>query len=252
MKQIKNYSVKMLSFALILLLILLSSPVCAAETIVKPATYPDKPQDVVKAFIEAGLKSTMPAIEMRLCFEEILKAQHKYFPDKTDESSNRKTRVLDLSEPWGQCLNKYHIVKNYEINEVKVIGRKAAIKVTYKRLGWIWFTPKYLKKCKDQNNKTTDATVDILAPMNSEKKDKDDCKFLHITKDTNTVLYHLAKPGRFWRITDCCEPHVSVESAIKIMECEITEIPGISKEYPSEEQKKSIRKNMEDLKNMTK
>jgi hypothetical protein len=253
MNQVKSYSVKILSCALIFLVMLLGSPICAVETIGEPTAYPDKPQNVVKAFIEAGLRSNKSTEEMRLC-DEVLEAQNRYFPDHNDEKQNLKTRVLNLGEPWGHCLNKYHIVTGYEIKAAKVSGNKAAIEVTYKRLGWIWFSPQYLKECNDQHNKITDATGNKLVPMNSarKKKDKGECKFLHITEDTNKVLYHLAKPGRFWRITDCCEPHVSVESAIKILECQITERKSVSKTYPSEEQKRMIRRDIEDLKNVTK
>jgi len=245
MIKMHNYSVKILSCALIFSVILFGSPICATETIIEASVYPHKPQDVVKAFIEAGLKSTIITKEMRLC-DEVLNAQYKYFPDEMDRKIDIKTRVL--SGPWGHCLNKYHIVTGYEIKEGRVFGNKAAIKVTYNRLGWIWFTPTHLKKCKDRHEIITGTTINTLAPTSIEKMEKDDCKFVRITKDTSTVIYHLAKPGRFWRIIDCCEPHVSVESAIKILECEITEIKGISKQYPSEEQKAVIRTSIEEFK----
>ena len=74
-----------------------------------------------------------------------------------------------------------------------------------------------------------------------------DSYHLQITNDTQEVTYSLAKPGKFWRISDLCEPYISVSSAIKLLECEMRERPEVSGAKPSEKQKLGIKQDIKIL-----
>ena len=146
---------------LFLMFFILYSSLCIVPNIYaatlneKQSSYPDTPEKVVKAFIEAGLKSTITVSEMGLC-NEILRAQEKYFPNEKDVKEISKTHVIDPNTFWGPLLDKYHVVTGFEIKEVKQTKNKASIKVVYNRLGWIWNTPKYIKKCYTASLKESD------------------------------------------------------------------------------------------------
>ncbi len=218
------------------------------------AAYPATPEGVVEAFVRAGLRDVLISVEeMRLC-DEILQGQSKYFPDKEDEKINRKTRVMDASEPWGHSLDKFHIAAGYEIKEVRKGKNKASVKVLYKRLGWIWHMPMHIKECrsrtaKDKHEKET--LLETAIKLNYKKKgwvwDKEGCQFLHITNDTLEVTYDLAKPGMVWRIIYSYEPNISVNSAIKVLKCLIIEKPKVVRTYPSEKQEIEIKEAIETL-----
>jgi hypothetical protein len=250
--------------SLFLIFFILYSSLCvipnvyAATLEEKQSSYPGTPEKVVTAFIEAGLKSTITVSEMGLC-NEIIKGQRKYFPDEKDVKVFSKTHLIDLSEPWGPFGGKYHVVTGFKIKEIKKRKSKATIKVMYKRLGWIWDAPMFIKKCFTVSIKESES-IDASNPVphneqekiDNDKKiwiwDKNECRFLFITNDTHEVTYHLAKPGQLWRITDGYEPHVSIDSAIKALKCMITERPLVSTLYPSANQQIEIKKDIEILK----
>ena len=68
--------------------------------------------------------------------------------------------------------------------------------------------------------------------------DKEECRFLRITNDTVEGTYDLSKPGRFWRIMPGYESYMSINSAIKVLECKI------SKFIPSKEQITGIKEDI--------
>jgi hypothetical protein len=84
-------------------------------------------------------------------------------------------------------------------------------------------------------------TAKKTADMKKDKVwDTEKCKFLHITNDTQEVIYHLAKPKEFWRIVSLNELYVSVNAKIKgLYRLEKSDHPKSTK--PSEKQKKEIR-----------
>ncbi|MDP2861329.1 MAG: hypothetical protein Q8N95_00890 [Desulfobacterales bacterium] len=201
-KIIKN--IRLLSFALVLLFLLLLSlqltviqiSTAYAKTLQKSSeAYPDTPERVVIAFIETGFSS------------EANEELNKYFPNNDDIKSIRKTRIIDLSKEWGYASDRTHIATGYEIKEVKKDNNKASVIITYKRLGWKWQRPIDIKECRESRF----------------TKDKEGCKILHITNDIQEVTYRLAKPGKFWRIINVYEPRVSVDIAIK----ELNRLKGI-------------------------
>jgi len=203
----------------------------------------------VEAFVKAGLDN------------EWDKSQNKYLPDDEDLKFNRKTRAIDLSKyqhvGWGIFLGKYHITIGYEIKETKMGKNKATVKVRYKRLGWIWDTPVHIKECRSlqttKDKQEADNLLEAAKKLAYKQKgwvwDAKGCQFLHITNDTDEVTYHLAKPGKFWRVTDPYEPHISVSSGIRQLE-EIKRYDTPKrKTNPSEKQKIEIEKAIKILEN---
>lgn len=252
LKEIIKNNIRLLSFALVLLFLLLLSlqltviqiSTAYAETLQKSSeAYPDTPEGVVIAFIETGFSS------------EANEELNKYFPNNDDIKSIRKNRIIDLSKEWGYASDRTHIAIGYEIKEVKKDNNKASVIITYKRLGWKWQRPIDIKECRESRftkdkAKEIDAEYHILEKTTKivrKKKgwlwDKEGCKFLHITNDIQEVTYHLAKPGKFWRIINVYEPRVSVDIAIK----ELNRLKGIDWTNddprgpgPSEKQKTEI------------
>lgn len=249
------YNNILITFILLCLFIIPLS--CIATQDKKHDTYGGTPSEVVKAFIDEGLKVEISDDEMRLCME-FLRSQYKYLPDDEDIRLNEISHVLDLGEPWGPCLNKYHIVTGFEIKEENVDKNKAEVKVIYKRLGWIWNKPQYLKNCYSLDTKTNVFENSVHMSSNNRNKiadkkkalllDNNVCRFLYITNDTHEIIYHLVRPGNRWRISDCYEPHISINSAIKFLECTIKRNSSVSRTYPSAKQTIEIKKNIEQLK----
>lgn len=222
------------------------------------SSYPSTPEGVVEAFVKAALGDVSITNEkMRLC-DEILRVQYKYLPNREDEEANHKAHVIDLGEPWGPLLDKYHGTLGFEINDVKKNKNRATVKVLYRRLGWIWIYPLNNKECRSLSTKdehepklpgSLDVTIEIPNKQKGSVRDNGGCRFLHITHDSQEVSYDLAKPGKFWRIISSYEPHISVSSAIKLLECTVRKVPGVVRSYPSKEQELEIRKDISLLEN---
>lgn len=188
---------------------------------------------------------------------------NKYFPNDEDIKANRKTRVIDLSKEWGYASPPTHIVTGYEIKEVKKSKNKSTVKVLYKRLGWTWQTPIFVSECRalrtmKDKDKETDTGFRILetakktvATKKGQAWDKEDCKFLHITNDTQEVTYHLAKAGKFWKIISLNELYVSLSSEIKGL-YRLKESDNPRGTSPSEKQKTEIREAIKTLENYLK
>ncbi len=220
--------------------------------------YPSAPEGVVEAFAEAALGDVSITNEkMRLC-DEILRVQYKYLPNREDEEANRKAHVIDLAEPWGPLLDRYHIPRGFEITEVKKRKNRATVKVLYRRLGWIWVYPLYVEACrsgstKDKHGPNTPGSLDVAIKipikLKGSVRENEGCRFLHVTNDSQVVSYDLAKPGRFWRIISGYEPHISVSSAIKLLECTVRKVPGVVRSYPSRYQEIEITKDISLLEN---
>jgi len=190
----------------------------AQPTQKEETAYPATPEGVVEVFVKTYLDADdYPDLNVT----------NKYFPNADDIKSIRKTRIIDLGKEWGEASICTHIATGYEIKDVKKSNNKAAVKVLYKRLGWTWNHHSYISECRDSHTtkdieKETDVGYRILETVKKtahKKKgcvwDKEDCKYFHITDDTQEVIYHLAKPDKFWRIVSTYEPYVSVSSKIK-------------------------------------
>jgi hypothetical protein len=204
--------------------------------------YPATPEGVVEAFVKTYLEANdYPDSAVT----------RKYFPNDDDIKANRKTRVIDLNKEWGEASNRTHIATGYEIKEVKKSNRKATVKVLYRRLGWTWSTPIFISECRASHTtkdkeKETGRGYRILETAEKivyEKKgwiwDKEDCEFLYISNDMHEVIYHLAKPGKFWRIISTFELHVSVSTKIKgLYRLKNSDDPRGT--HPSEKQKLEI------------
>lgn len=257
------------AFAIVVLLLLFLSlqgqlnQLHAAEAESKQKTstaYPTTPEGVVRAFVEANLGDVPISVEeMRSCTQVFHVHNNQYFPDDDDLKANLKTRVIDVNKPWGEAWIEIHIATGYEIKEVKKSKNKATVKVLYKRLGWLWEWPVRMKKCRSsqsaedkQKTDTTHSLIESAAKIVYKQKglmqDEKGCKFLHITNDTREEIYELAKPGRFWRVTNSYEPHISISSAIKLLKCLIQKPdPRVKKDYASEDQKIEVQKDIETL-----
>jgi len=207
-------------------------------------TYPATPEGVVEAYVRLYLVDAGDYPDQAVT--------RKYYPNADDIEANRKTRVIDLDKEWGEISDHTHIATGYEIKEVRKSDRKAEVKVLYKRLGWTWSTPIYISECRDSRTikdmeKESDAGFHILETaqkLADKKKDKvwdaEKCKFLHITNDTQEEIYHLARPGEFWRIVSLDEKYVSINAKIKgLYRLEKSDHPRSTN--PSEKQKEEIR-----------
>jgi hypothetical protein len=213
--------------------------------------YPSTPEGVLHAFINAALGDVpITPQEMRLDFD-ILSVQNPYFFGGEDVEANEKIQIVDDDERSEFSLGKYNIMTGFEIKEVKKEGKVAAVKILYKRLGWVWDHPVHIRECrnlqpakKEEQLKAHHLSSEQIRTYGQQKRsqwDEEGCRFLRITNDTQEVNYGLAKPGRFWRIIGSYEPYVSVSSAIKILQWEITEVAqGVSRVEPSERQKAQL------------
>jgi ankyrin repeat protein len=225
-----------------------------AGTDSRPKSYPVSPAGVVEAFVKSALRDLPVTVEeMRSC-ADIFAVQSKYLPKQEDIRYNRKTLVMAPSERWGPSWSRLHIAKDFEIKEVQEDANRATVKVLYKRLGWVWNIPIEITECrssaaaKDRQEARPRGLLEAVIKHDGKQKgwvwDKDGCRFLHITNDTQEVTYSLAKPGKFWRIIHSYEPSISVSSAIKFLECLMRTQPGVSSTYPSDEQAIQIKQDI--------
>lgn len=215
----------------------------------KAVGYPTTPEGVVAVFIETGLSTARP--------EE----QYKYLPGKEDIEANRVTRVIDLSKEWGPYWGKIHVVNGYEITDVKKEDRRAEVHVLYKRIGWIWSRPVDISACrgsesgKDMEKKKSRGLVILETAKRISNKDEvwnaDTCKIFRIKNDEEIVIYHLAMPGGKWRILNAYEQHVSISSAIQVLEGILSRANDPKRwTSPSEDQIRGIEKDIEILKRL--
>jgi ankyrin repeat protein len=213
------------------------------------AMYPDTPEGVVKAFINEALEDGPITVEeMRSC-NEILLVQNKYFLKDREITPGSENEDLDQEPP--ELPFRFDIAQGFEIKEVNTSDKRATVKVIYRRLGWIWDYPLgRSEECHSAESIKDKRTTNLSGPLGATTKiagnetsgvvDKDECRFLNVSNDTQEETYNLAKPGKFWRIIRSDEHYISVGSAIKRLECK-------TRKLASKEQKLEIKQDIKIL-----
>lgn len=212
--------------------------------------YPDNPKEVVQHFINTALRDLpITAEEMTLGFE-ILSPQAWYLPKGVEHNTLRKSSPKGRFVVVGPNPIRLHIATGFEIEGASCHKNRATVKVVYRRLGWISDLPVNVAACrsrssmKDPRYQKPSTLVKAVVKIGTERQgwvwDKEGCRILHITNDFEEVSYHLARPGKFWRVVGSYEPHISVGSATKMLKCWLIARPDVSRSMPSDEQRTEI------------
>jgi hypothetical protein len=168
--------------------------------------YPKSAVGVMKAFLADTLHGSPITVDEMSDCSEAVSAQRKYFPLKQEISPD------DMLVQFEKIGIDYNIVSGCKIIRIdQECPTSAIIVVRYSRIGTL---DEHAGGCQIH-----DAAHQADNPYAQPELRETNCNLFTMTNDTVDVVYKLRKPGRYWRVSATSTAHISLEAAIKTLEC---------------------------------